>query len=160
MLAADILRKFADRGIVISLAPDGKNLDITNFSRLTDDDHHLIKCYKTELLWRLKHPAGDPDPFVTTEACTVCGAALVPAEEESHRKLEGWRKMQCPAGCMSGYRRVTDSRPRIDGNGDLLIPFDAEAKYRWWQGGQSVAETLAELQGADAPIAQGRGQAD
>jgi hypothetical protein len=41
-----------------------------------------------------------------------------------------------------------------------LSLLDAEAKYRWWQGGQSVAETLAELQGANAPIAQGRGQAD
>ncbi len=29
--------------------------------------------------------------------------------------------------------------------GRLHIPFDAPARYRWWQGGQSIYETLIEL---------------
>src|SRR5215510_14713034 len=106
MLAADILHTFVDRGIIISLTPDGENLDITNFSQLTDEERHYIKCYKTELLWRIKHPEGDPEPFIRADYCTVCGAALVAAEEEPSRKLEHWRKMKCPQGCMSGYREI------------------------------------------------------
>jgi hypothetical protein len=42
--------------------------------------------------------------------------------------------------------------PYID-NGTLVIPFDAPAKYRWWQGGQTIAETLEEL-GASEEIKQ------
>lgn len=42
--------------------------------------------------------------------------------------------------------------PHID-NETLVIPFDAPAKYRWWQGGQAIAETLEEL-GASEEIKQ------
>ena len=37
------------------------------------------------------------------------------------------------------------SLPFIDKNNDLIIPCSTELKYRWWQGGQSVLETLLEL---------------
>jgi len=30
--------------------------------------------------------------------------------------------------------------------GTLSIPFDSDPKYHWWNGGQSVKETLAEVQ--------------
>ncbi len=36
-------------------------------------------------------------------------------------------------------------RPYLDGNGGLIIPFDADPKYHWWNGGQSLRETLLEL---------------
>ncbi len=36
--------------------------------------------------------------------------------------------------------------PYISGNGDLIIPFNAPAKYRYWApGGQSIKATLKEL---------------
>jgi len=35
--------------------------------------------------------------------------------------------------------------PYISMSGCLLIPWNAPKKYRWWQGGQSVMETLNEL---------------
>lgn len=35
--------------------------------------------------------------------------------------------------------------PHIDSKGSLRIPFNCPKKYRWWDGGQSIAETLAEL---------------
>lgn len=38
---------------------------------------------------------------------------------------------------------------RLSEAGDLIIPFNSLKKYRWWQGGQSLAETLVEL---NAPI--------
>lgn len=37
--------------------------------------------------------------------------------------------------------------PYITAGGDLVIPFDSDPKYHWWKGGQSVKQTLAELQG-------------
>jgi hypothetical protein len=38
-----------------------------------------------------------------------------------------------------------DKMPYIDQAGNLIIPLDCPARYRWWQGGQSPRETLREL---------------
>ena len=35
--------------------------------------------------------------------------------------------------------------PFLTAGGDLSIPFDSPERYHWWRGGQSVAETLAEV---------------
>jgi len=35
--------------------------------------------------------------------------------------------------------------PLIDAKGNLRIPLNAPHRYRWWQGGQSIADTLREL---------------
>lgn len=35
--------------------------------------------------------------------------------------------------------------PVLTADGTLSIPFDAPERYHWWRGGQSVAETLAEV---------------
>lgn len=40
---------------------------------------------------------------------------------------------------------LVPSRPYIDGRGVLVISFECDPKYRWWAGGQSIAETLQEL---------------
>ncbi len=37
------------------------------------------------------------------------------------------------------------TKPYIDDDRRLRIPVDAEPKYRWWDDGQSVWETLGEL---------------
>lgn len=58
MLAKDIIKNFASRGITLSL--DGDQVKAHPTSALTDNDHHLLKCYRAELLWRLRHPDGDP----------------------------------------------------------------------------------------------------
>lgn len=39
--------------------------------------------------------------------------------------------------------------PYIDGQGRLVIPLLAPVKYRWWQGGQSIQETLEEIGASD-----------
>jgi len=36
-------------------------------------------------------------------------------------------------------------KPYIDTDGNLRIPFDSAARYHWWKGGQSIAETLREV---------------
>jgi hypothetical protein len=35
--------------------------------------------------------------------------------------------------------------PHFTPNGDLVIPYDGPARYHWWKGGQSVAETRREI---------------
>jgi hypothetical protein len=35
--------------------------------------------------------------------------------------------------------------PFLDTHGNLVIPIDCDPKYRWWDGGQSIAETLNEI---------------
>ncbi|MGE0821765.1 MAG: hypothetical protein AB7G75_34075 [Candidatus Binatia bacterium] len=35
--------------------------------------------------------------------------------------------------------------PHINTRGELIIPSNCDSRYRWWAGGQSVAQTLAEL---------------
>lgn len=39
---------------------------------------------------------------------------------------------------------TTTSKPYLE-DGLLHIPLDAEAKYRWWEDGQSVWDTLLQL---------------
>jgi hypothetical protein len=36
--------------------------------------------------------------------------------------------------------------PFLTAGGDLSIPFDSPERYHWWRGGQSVAQTLIEVQ--------------
>jgi hypothetical protein len=38
------------------------------------------------------------------------------------------------------------SKPYLTAGGVLGIPFDSDPKYHWWKGGQSVAETRAEVE--------------
>jgi hypothetical protein len=38
------------------------------------------------------------------------------------------------------------TRPHLNGRDELLIPFNSDPKYHWWKpGGQSIAQTLTEL---------------
>ena len=40
------------------------------------------------------------------------------------------------------------TRPHINSRGELIVPFNSDPRYHWWNGGQPVRETLLEL---DAP---------
>jgi len=40
---------------------------------------------------------------------------------------------------------TTKSTPYIDNSGAIVIPFHADQKYHYWNGGQSMADTLMEL---------------
>jgi len=46
------------------------------------------------------------------------------------------------------------SKPRLDAHGRLVIPFDADPKYHWWAGGQSIRETLQELKAPPELVAK------
>ena len=47
----------------------------------------------------------------------------------------------------------TANQPYINERGVLVIPFDSEPKYHWWAGGQTIIETLQELNAAPEVIA-------
>ncbi len=42
--------------------------------------------------------------------------------------------------------------PYLNDSGELIIPTDVAEKYKWWAGGQSIKETLAELNAADEVV--------
>ena len=37
--------------------------------------------------------------------------------------------------------------PYLDAQGDLVLPINAPRRFRWWQGGQSVRQTMNDLGG-------------
>lgn len=45
-----------------------------------------------------------------------------------------------------------EEKPFLDDQGKLRIPLDADDKYRYWSGGQSVFATLLELGASDREI--------
>jgi hypothetical protein len=36
--------------------------------------------------------------------------------------------------------------PYLDDSGDVVIPFDSDPRFHWWAGGQTLKETLSELE--------------
>jgi len=40
---------------------------------------------------------------------------------------------------------LTKEKPFLKSDGTLIVPHDSDPKYHWWAGGQSIADTLAEL---------------
>lgn len=46
---------------------------------------------------------------------------------------------------MDDHKIKTYPPPYLNGRGELIIPCDCDPRYRWWDGGQSVAATLKEL---------------
>ena len=49
--------------------------------------------------------------------------------------------------------KAVQKMPYIDEHGVLVVPFDSEPKYHWWAGGQSIIETLKELDAPDEVFA-------
>jgi hypothetical protein len=37
------------------------------------------------------------------------------------------------------------SNPNIDESGNIVVPFNADPKYNFWNGGRSLADTLLEI---------------
>jgi hypothetical protein len=60
-------------------------------------------------------------------------------------QLEIRRLAEAFFGALEGAPPCGWTPPYIDERGRLVIPFNAPPKYRWWQGGQPLLETLDEL---------------
>jgi len=87
-----------------------------------------------------KNP-GLPSPTPTFEICPVCKTALL---SEAGRRFT---HVLCPRCCFETWRDQ-EPQPRIV-DGDLIIPVSAPAQYHYWADGQSVVETLTQL---NAPL--------
>ena len=46
-----------------------------------------------------------------------------------------------------------ETKPYLTDTGELIIPSSAPEQYKWWAGGQSVEETLTELEAPEEVIA-------
>jgi len=46
----------------------------------------------------------------------------------------------------------TEQMPYLTENGELIISSNAPAKYKWWNGGQSIKETLEELEAPEEVV--------
>ncbi len=53
---------------------------------------------------------------------------------------------------VSNISGTGEKKPFLDDQGRLRIPLDADDKYRYWSGGQSVFATLLELRASDKEI--------
>lgn len=51
-----------------------------------------------------------------------------------------------------------ETMPYLTENGELIISSDAPSKYKWWAGGQSVKETLEELEASKEVVNRYIGQ--
>lgn len=55
------------------------------------------------------------------------------------------QETKAPAQSAAPVVREKRDRPFIDSDGGLVIPFGSDSRYHWWDGGQSVEETLKEI---------------
>ena len=64
----------------------------------------------------------------------------------------------CQIVCLAAGPGAAYRPPYINDSGDLVIPHDAPAQYKWWDGGQPIIETLAELGANEATLRRYRHQ--
>lgn len=69
--------------------------------------------------------------------------------DKAFRDLDEWEiRRLCEAILEATNDKAGVEVPYLKGE-QLVIPFKAPLKYRWWQGGQSLAKTLAEMGASD-----------
>ncbi len=80
--------------------------------------------------------------------CEQLGAELIPTE---YGTLKIRSPKPLPDSLREELRRYKPevlrllTRPYLTPTGELRIPFTADPRYHWWKGGQSIAQTLQEL---------------
>jgi hypothetical protein len=77
---------------------------------------------------------------------------------DAEKTLIGDRKEQKGAHTHKGFSTGVPSVPRkerqpyLAADGTLVIPFDSPERFHWWKGGQTVAETRAEVERGFVPM--------
>jgi hypothetical protein len=61
MTALQLLNRMEAEGVRVTLDGDELAVDAPLEWLEKEENAHRLRCYKTELLWRLRHPEGDPD---------------------------------------------------------------------------------------------------
>jgi hypothetical protein len=97
-----------------------------------------------KILRRLRGPTWTGPSWVTAKRATRYD---VKTQDSVRSSVAVEDKSECRE---ENAETVSESAsPFIDASGNLVIPFSAPSKYHWWNGGQAVLETLAELRAND-----------
>ena len=95
------------------------------------------------------------------EQCRRCGVALAPGvggklrvSPPPEQLPEALRRAltQHKADVLAAMARCP--RPYLTSRGELIVPHDADPKYYWWNGGQTIQETLEELGASPEVVAK------
>ncbi len=88
------------------------------------------------------------DVQVLLNRCRELGAEFIP-------QPDGKLKIRAPAPLPDDLRAILKqrkeevlallTRPHLNERGELIIPFTADRRFHWWNGGQSIQQTLREL---------------
>ncbi len=143
-----------------SREPDKENLDvassaerlcahITKLSEWTNHTPKTIRYMNQEELEALRTEIFDAllaygttkerAEELTANLPPVCD--LVPSGDEHTTDIEP----RMTAAETAADSECETRMPYFDRNGDLVIPYNCPPRHRWWQGGQTIAETRAEL---------------
>src|SRR5262245_11365320 len=60
MRTTEIIQYFESRGFRFALAGED-GVVVAPQSRISDAARQCLKCFRSEIRWRLRHPEGDPD---------------------------------------------------------------------------------------------------
>jgi hypothetical protein len=89
--------------------------------------------------------------------CGLLGAELVP-QPNGRLKVKAKAPLapQFLAQLREKKREILSllTTPHLNERGELMIPLTVEQKYRWWDGGHSLHETLRELGASAETIAR------
>ena len=83
----------------------------------------------------------------------LAGAGLTgkPVDQYSKKEVES-----LVAACIDALQPVQQTElvvpPYIDANGRLVVPFNSDPRFWWWKSGQSLLETLRELNASDEVV--------
>src|SRR5215468_6875763 len=82
------------------------------------------------------------------EQCCRYGVTLTPAPEGKLRVSPPGKLPDDLREALKQHKAevlVLLTKPYLTSKGELRIPFTSDRRYHWWAGGQSIAETLQEL---------------
>jgi predicted glycosyl hydrolase (DUF1957 family) len=80
------------------------------------------------------------------------GKMIIPSKALVKEEIKKAVKILKEAGPNKVKAVHKQKMPYINEHGVLVIPFDCNPKFHWWAGGQSVLETLRELNASKAVI--------
>ncbi len=124
MNAIELVDTLQQQGFTLTLLSEGK-LAVKPADRITDELRQHIRQCKAEVL-----------------------ALLVSRRSASSDQGSTHGTTMEPVTFWTDSRDIDPENPPvpyINARGELIVPFECAPKYRWWAGGQSIHQTLREL---------------
>ena len=83
---------------------------------------------------------------------TTTGKVIIPSQALGKEEIKRAVHILKEAG--PDKVKAVQKMPYIDEHGILVMPFNCNPKYWWWAGGQTIIETLRELNAPNEVIAK------